>query len=123
MSGISYAFKDSPQVQRKKMLDRMMQKVKATAFQEIVLEDFLKDFEFETGASTVKAKEYLDIVAHRLGMDLQLLEDGKKFLYRAEDEEKNIKKSIEIHELNAEHLKQRLEEIEKEKNSQTVKPS
>jgi hypothetical protein len=132
MSGIYSAFKDSPQVQRKKMLDRMMQKVKATAFQEIVLEDFLKDFEFETGASTVKTKEYFDIVAHRLNYDLQFLdnngnivrkEDGKKFLYRAEDEEKNIRKTIELDELNAERLKQRLEEIEKSKNSQTVKPS
>lgn len=121
MSGI--AFKDSPQVQRKKMLDRMMQKVKATAFQEIVIEDFLKDFEFDTGASTPKAKEYFDIVAHRLSYNLQLSEDGKKFLYRAEDEEKNIKKTIELDLHNAELLKQRLEEIEKQKNSQTVKLS
>ena len=115
------SFKDSPQVQRKKMLDRMMQKVKSTAFQQTVLEDFLKDFEFETGASTVKAKEYFDIVAHKLGFELQLLKDGT-FIYRAEDEEKNIKKTLEFIEKDAEHMKQRLKEIEEQKNSQIVKP-
>ncbi len=72
--------------------------------------------------ATVKTKEYFDIVAHKLGFDLQLLEDGKKFIYRAEDEEKNIRENVRIYELNLERNKQRLEEIEKEKNSQIVKP-
>jgi hypothetical protein len=113
----------SPQEQRLEQLRRMIQKIKAVPFRDIIIEDFLKDFEFDTGASTVKTKEYFDIVTHKLKWEIQISEDGKTFVYRADNEEENLKKNIEMYNLTAEHMKQRLEEIEKSKNSQTVKPS
>jgi Spy/CpxP family protein refolding chaperone len=115
----------TPQEQRLEQLRRMKQFITARPFEDINIETLLEDFEHKTGASTVRAKEYFNIESHILQRkgEIQFSQDGKTFVYRADNEEENLKKNIEMYNLNAEHMKQRLEEIEQAKNSQTVKPS
>lgn len=93
----------------------MFHYVTAKPFQEINIDQFLKDFQFETGASAVKAKEYFDIVLNRLGPKIHFLNDRTEFVYSAEDEEKSLKATLQSNKEYAEQLKQRLEEIEKAK--------
>lgn len=111
-----FSTKESPQAQRKRMIDKMMQMVKQVPFLTMNIDSLFKEFQFETGASSVKTKEYFEIVAHVL--DFVEIIDEKKFIYRpSENEEKNLKMTIETFEKNAEYLKAELEKMEKNKKS------
>jgi|GEM_PF-7058591 len=121
MSGIFSASRLSPQEQRLEQLKLMKQKITARPFEEVNIEILLEEFEDKTGASEVRAKEYFKVESNillRKGQ-LQFSEDGKRFTYQAGDEETALRANMKIFE----GMKQRLEEIEKAKNAQTVKPS